>query len=156
MKIEQLIQEYREKSPQWLYGSAVVAAGAAAGQIQIGVPSSYYFHCHYLSGSYTSINGGVDVGVNGLSMRLEDQGKHLVIFDAFIPCSLFLSPGRQRTSGVAGDPSHPFFMPVELDHLFRPISTINVQVANAFTSDCTLNLVFMGTAYWIEPSKKYE
>lgn len=155
MDIRQLISEYREKSPQWLFGSAVLPA-SGPGQIQLSVPVGFYFQSQYLAGSYTTINGGVDVGVCGVSLQIEDKGKHLRLTDALIPLSLFCSPGRQRTSGVAGDPSHQLFMPIEFNHLFRPVSTIQIDLQNAFTSPNTVNIVIMGIAWYVDPSLKFE
>ena len=67
---------------------------------------------------------GADDGVNHLSMRLNDTGRSLKLFEEFIPCSLFMSPGRTRTTGIAGDPSHQLFFPIEFDYTFIPNSTI--------------------------------
>lgn len=97
----------------------------------VDVSSDGSFKAWYLGGQYTTLTAeDTDSGACDVSIKLTDNGRRWEIFDNLIPMSLFCNPGRQRASGVAGDPSNPLYEPIFFPHHFLPNSKIKVEYAN--------------------------
>lgn len=141
------------KFTQKLSGSLLVPSGGDT--LNIAVSSFGAFRALFMTGTFQTLDdGGVDDGVDHLSMRLNDTGRSLKIFEEFTPLSTFLSPGRTRTTAVAGDPSNQLFFPIELDYTFLPNSTIEMELKNDSTTSNLVKITFHGTRYrtdWENP-----
>ena len=115
LSAQQLIDR-NHKSYAFKYTGSVSIAASGTGVVNISVSSDAHFRCEYITASFTTLTGAAaDGGANGISMRMIDQGRSLTLFDDFISAELFSSPGRQRVSGVAGDPSNQLFYPIDFD-----------------------------------------
>jgi len=139
-----LINRAKTDFPFW-YPFGVDIPANDRNQDSITISSDGDFWCQYITGQYTTkIAGPVDGGANGISIKLSDNGWNVPLFNGLIPISLFLSPGRVRVSGVAGDPSHQLFYPIEFDHVFLAKSTIEIEWASNLDFENRLDLCFMG------------
>lgn len=103
------------------------------------------FQSYYLGGQYTTLTAeDTDGGACLLSVKIHDNGRHWDIFDNLIPMSLFCTPGRQRASGVAGDPSNPLFEPIEFPYRFMAGTSIRVEYSSSAGYANTIWLVWYG------------
>lgn len=118
------------------------------GSEPVTISDDAHFKCLYLGGEFTTLSAvDTDSNANGISIKLTDNGKNYPMFDDLIPVSIFLSPGRRRASGVAGDPANPLFAPIEFYHPFAAGTSIQVEWANNLAYENTLTLIFYGE--WI-------
>jgi len=142
--IDAMLDRAEYDHPFW-YPFAVDIPANSQNTQQLTISSDADFLCQYITGRYTTLDvAGADAGVCGLSLQIIDMGFSVPLIDALANCALFLSPGRQRTSTVAGDPSHQLFFPIELDHVFLSQSTIELRYANNQATENRLELLFMG------------
>lgn len=147
--VEDHLQIKQPYFTQKLFGSKLIPAGGET--IPIAVSSFGAFRCLHITGEFQTLDdAGADDGVNHLSCRLNDTGRSLKLFEEFIPCSLFLSPGRTRTSGVAGDPSNQLFFPNEFDYTFIPNSTIELEMKNDSQTSNLVKFCFHGIRYRLD------
>ena len=136
---------------KWITFSESLTASSNGSQ-QISISDDAHFLCHYLGGEFTTLTAeDTDGNANGISIKITDNGKSYPIFDNLIPCSIFLSPGRQRSSGIAGDSSNPLFTPIEFEHPFAAGTSIQIEWANNLAYANTLTLVFYGEWVAKEP-----
>lgn len=120
----------------------IPAGGSAPGTVAIGADAD--FEVDYLTGEFSTLSGGADVGFCVLSARLYDAGAQTWLFDNFIPLSLLLTPGRTLTA-LAGNPSAPLFWPLDLKHRFIKNGTIQVEFrSNAAVTDNFAEICFHG------------
>ena len=132
------------------YASGIVPANSST-TVQVNITAEAAFHCQCFTGSFTTLGaGGADDGVNHLSCKLSDSGRSITLFSDFIPLSLFLSPGRRRTSAVAGDAGNQLFFPVEFDYTFAPVSTIVLDLKNDSATDNTFEWAFLGEKLFVD------
>jgi hypothetical protein len=126
----------------------VPAEGNAAPLPKAKISNNIIFWCWGFTGKYTSISDGVDIGTCPISIKIRDSGKDVNLVNQYIPLDLMVSPGRVRTAGIAGDPSHQLFSPGFLNHIFLPDSDIEVEMAsNALVDDNDVKLNFFGFNY---------
>jgi hypothetical protein len=148
LSIDQLLEGHKEKYQFFYYSSGAVPA---AGQqtFNVAISADAHFLCTYITGDCTSLAGGAgaDGGQILTSCQIFDNGRNLNLFDAAIPLNLFLSPGRTRSSGVAGDPSIGLFFPIEFNYLFFASSTIRLVMTNAAADINTYRMCFHGYKY---------
>jgi len=151
--IEELLERNHKQYDFKYFGSGTVPGTGAGGSITIPVAISAdaHFRCMSFTGSFTTLGaGGADDGVNHLSCRLEDTGRSLRLFDDFIPLSLFMSPGRSRAAGIAGDASNQLFFPIDFDYTFLANSTIELNLQNDSVTANTFQWCFHGTKYRVD------
>lgn len=131
IKIPETIEDMSWRRLNWLSFHRVIPAGGnGTGTVSIGDDGN--FQSYYLGGQFTTLTAeDTDGGACQISVKIFDNGLKWEIFDNLMPLSLYCSPGRQRASGVAGDPSNPLFEPVEFPYKFIAGSTIRVDFANA-------------------------
>jgi len=134
---------------EWLFlipFQLVVPASAGADD-EVSIKSDAHFQSEFVTGDFTTLDEdpAVDVGVNGLSIRLTDLSNDLKLMDDFVPLNLFLSPGRVLSPGIAGNPSSSLFYPMPFRHLFPANGGLAIEAQNAFAADNTFNLLFWGT-----------
>ncbi len=104
-----------------------------------------HFECLYLGGTYTSLDAGpIDTGTCPVSVMLEDAGRHWKSFEGLIPMNLWASPGRVRSSGIAGDPSHPLFKHSIFEYTFNAGTEIEISYANSANYANEFWLLFIG------------
>lgn len=131
----------------WYFGSVTVPANGTI-PLNITVSSDAHFQCKFITGTFTTLDAaGADGGANGCSMLLRDAGRDLNLFNLRIPLSLFFTPGRVRSSGVAGDPSHQIFYPTEFNYPFLAGADIEMDFASTLATDNVVNICFMGTKF---------
>ncbi len=139
-----LIQRAETDFPFW-YPIGIDIAANARNQTSLQISSDGDFWCQYIVGQYTTLTAAAtDGGANGISIKLSDNGWNVPLFNSLVPVSLFLSPGRTRSSGVAGDPTHQLFFPIEFDHVFLAKSNIEIEYASSLNYENRLDLCFMG------------
>lgn len=148
--INQLLERNHKQYDFKYFGSKIVPANGSTTK-EIAISADAHFRCLNFTGNFTTLNaGGADDGVNHLSCRLEDTGRSLRLFDDFIPLSLFMSPGRTLSSGIAGDPSNQLFYPIEFDYTFLANSTIELSMKNDGATDNVFKWCFHGTKYRVQ------
>jgi len=148
---EAILAEYRAKMDRsqyiklkWLSHHETIPALGADNE-DIKIPSYGNFFSYYMGAQYTTQNAGaVDGGACQISLKILDTGRNYLIFDDFIPMSMYSSPGRQRVSTVAGDPSQMLFGPIEFEHPFLAGSTINVSWSSSSDAENDFWIVFYG------------
>lgn len=144
IRIPETLQDMEWQRMQWItYSKAIPANSNGSDVIQIS--DDGHFKSYYLGGQYTTLTAqSTDGGACQVSIRIVDNGRRWNILDNLAPMSLFCSPGRQRSSGVAGDPSNPLFYPVEFPYIFLAGTSISIEYANAAAYANTIWLVFYG------------
>lgn len=144
MRIPESIDEMSYQRMQWITFSKTIAANTN-GSDTVSISDDGHFKSYYLGGQYTSqVAGPADGGACLVSIKIVDNGRRWDVLDNLTPMSLFCSPGRQRASGIAGDPSNPLFVPVEFPYIFLAGTTIRIEYANAADYANTLWLVWYG------------
>jgi hypothetical protein len=147
INVPQLIDEQSRQRLQWISFSKEVPANTT-GSDTISISDDGHFLAHYIGGQYTSKylveEEATDSGACALSVKLHDNGRRWDIIDNPVPLSLFLTPGRQRTSGLTGDPDNPLFSPLEFEYLFLSGTTIRVEYANSSDYANLFWLIFYG------------
>jgi len=130
----------------------IIASAANRSEINIGVAASHDFQCLYMTGAYTTISEDADIGTCPISMRLTDEGSNTILIDQFVNLALLFSPGRVRTSGIAGDPSHQLFYPMPFEHLFQATSNIKFEfISNATTNVNQVFVNLIGRKWYKQP-----
>jgi hypothetical protein len=144
LDVNQLLDQMSWQRLQILTFSQVIPANTQNSQV-VQISDDGHFHCKYLGGQFTTLTGAAaDGGACTTSIKISDNGRRWDIMDNLIPMSLFCNPGRQRVSGVAGDPSNPMFYPVDFDYTFLAGTTIRIEFANSAAFANTIWLAFYG------------
>lgn len=142
--VPQNIDQMSWRRMQWISFSRNIAANTT-GNGTLGISDDGDFYCSFIGGQYTTqIAGPADGGACLVSVQITDNGKRWQIIDNLIPMSIFCNPGRQRVSGVAGDPSNPLFYPIEFPYIFGSGTSIRIDFANASAQANDFWLVFYG------------
>lgn len=123
----------------------VPAQGAAEPVPSVLIPNNIVFWCWGITGAFTTISGGADVGTSQVSIEIEDTGKDVFLTNRPINLDLMVSPGRVRNPTLAGDPSHQVFYPGFLNHIWLPNSDISVPMTSTALVDANeVRLDFFG------------
>lgn len=129
---------------QWITFSKVVPANSQNSDV-VQISDDGHFKSAYMGGQFTALTAqDADGGDCPISVKIVDNGRRWEIIDNLTPMSLFCTPGRQRVSGVAGDPSNPLFVPVEFPYIFLAGTTIRVEYANNAAYANTFWLIWYG------------
>ena len=156
INIQEQVNQWREHYVFKLgVGGEVEANGSA---IVLGqVTADAAFMCEEITGYYTTLTAeDTDGGACLLSALITDTGRSIQLFSDFIPLNVFLSPGRQRSSGIAGDPSHALFFPISFEHTFRPNSEIRIEVRSTAAYKNDFYFLFHGRKLRKEPNQLIE
>src|SRR5690606_4455428 len=131
---------------EWLFAIPLQLQIPASGgaDISIDIKRDAHFECYFLTGSFTTLTGGADDGVNHVSIRISDGSNDLKLMENFIPANLFLSPGRALSSGIDGNPTNQLIYPFPFYPIFPANGSIIVEGANNGTTQNVLNLLFWG------------
>jgi len=121
-----------------------VSAGQTV-DASVNVSSEGHFVLLAMTGSFTTLSGGADVGTNILDIQLLSSDGNKELFNSFVPADLVLSPGRVRDAATAGDASNPLELEYRFMYTFRALSNIIVRVRSRATADDnTINIAFKG------------
>lgn len=137
---------------EWLYWipMRVVVPASSGADGDVDIKSDAHFECFYVTGDYTTKSGGVDVGVNQMTVRISDKSSDLKLMNSSVPLNLFLSPGRSLVAGVAGNPSSSLFYPFPFHHIFGSSGGILAEFDNVGTTENIANLLFVGRKLRVE------
>jgi len=155
LTIQQLMEMHKWKYTFYNFSSGIVPANGGD-FFNIIISDDAHFRNLWWTGSFTTIsNAGVpaDDDVNHLSIRLQDTGRSLPLFGNFIPLNLFMSPGRRRAVGIAGNPSNQLFYPIPFPYTFKATSTVEIEARNNSDVDNTFEWLFIGEKYRRTPGK---
>jgi len=142
--VPESIDEMSFERMQWVTFHKLIPAGANNSDV-VQISDDGHFKSFYMGGQYTTRTGeSTDGGACQVSVKIVDNGRRWDIIDNLAPMSLFTSPGRQRVSGVAGDPSNPLFVPIEFPYIFLAGTTIKIEYANASAYANDLWLIWYG------------
>lgn len=104
------------------------------------------FLCLSMSCTYqTKFTGPVDDGVNRLTAKFKDGGSQITLVDDFVDLATIASPGRQRSVGLAGDPSQGLNIPGwPWLHLYPANGAIQIELRNSSTQSLDVSFTFDG------------
>lgn len=138
-----------------LSGVIPAANGASAGALELSTPiqQGFSFWSEVLTVAFTTLaSGGTDDGVNYITTQFKDGANQLGLSNAFIDLATLAAPGRQRSIGVAGDPSNQLAtIGIPWPHLWLSTGTIIADNRNASNTANQLRLTWNG--YLIPDSK---
>lgn len=132
---------------EWLYAipfNGIVPANDGL-EREVDIRSDAHFDCRWITGDFTTLNvAGADDDVNHLTVRITDGSNDLRLTESPLPCNLFLSPGRTRAVGVAGNPTNNLFYPFPFEHIFAASGGIVLDFRNNGGTNNIVNLLFWG------------
>lgn len=155
------IKELR-KTPRFVYeGKGTIPAKASGGAklIPIDITSDAHFYSEVVTISYQTLNivdvGGVptlvDDGVNHLSVKITDGSIGREMNTDFIDLAPFAAYGRERSPGVAGDPSSELHIPgFPWPYLWESRGAINLDTRNDSDSEIKVTYQFHGYKYKVK------
>lgn len=147
-------KQYSEK----LYLSDIIQAGSTQ-MSKVSVAQYGHFLCQYITGSFSTLyqNGGttIDHGVCTLKALMTDGTGQRRLFNDYIPLSLFLSPGRQKSesaanvvldnaNGLRANASNSLFYPLEFEYFFPANTDILLDVKNSSNVANSYDICFHG------------
>lgn len=131
-----------------------VVPGPGTKPLEITIPNAVHFVSESITGIYTTLDaGGADGGVCLLDLKINLRGKYELFYND-VPLSCFMSPGRQRTSGIAGDPSHQLFYPKKFENMFPALSQIKLDFSSSAATDNEVTICLWGTDYMVDAIPK--
>lgn len=146
------------QSKEWydwiVYSDTVDVEPGESEVMDMGIAASHDFACLYLKGTFTTNTVAGDDGVCQMAAKITDNGSQTILWPDPVNLALELSPGRQRTTGIAGDPSSQLFYPQPFEHMFRATADIHVEVFNASDIVNTCFMAFIGNKYYIQKKKQ--
>ena len=112
----------------------------------INITSLGHFMLLNISGDYTTLNDdpAVDDGTCHIFFQLIDGSNSREIFSEPGKASLYLSPGRSKTSAIAGNDSDSLRLFYNFIYTFPMNGRIIVRVRNDATAANTVNFQFTG------------
>jgi len=119
---------------------------AGRSELQQNIQAGFHFWCELLTVSFSTVNSaGVDDGVCTLSAQFKDGANQVGLSNTFVNLSLLSAPGRQRSVGLAGDPSNQLATPgLPWPHLYIETGGIITDLSNASNSPNQVNLGYSG------------
>lgn len=121
-----------------LAGSVPAFNGPQAGALELTQPiqQGFHFWSEVLTIAFTTINSaGADDGVNQLTCQFKDGANQLGLSNTFIDLSTLAAPGRQRATGLAGDPSGQLAtVGIPFPHLWLGTGSLIADLRNASNS----------------------
>lgn len=138
-----------------LTGAVPAANGGNAGalEINLSIQTGFHFWSEVLTVSFTTVNSaGVDDGVNQLTCQFKDGANQIGLSNTFVDLSTISAPGRQRATGLAGDPSNQLATTgIPFPHLWLGTGSIIADLRNASNTANQFRATFGG--YLIPESK---
>jgi len=144
INIPESIDSMQWQRMQWITFSKVIPANSNGSDV-VQVSDDGHFKSYYMGGQYTTLTAAdTDGGAATTLIKIVDNGRRWDIIDNLAPMSLYCSPGRQRSSGIAGDPSNPLFEPIEFPYIFLAGTTIRIEYSNTAAYANTIWLIWYG------------
>lgn len=118
-----------------LSGSVPAFNGANAGALELTQPiqQGFHFWSEILTISFTTLNSaGADDGVNQITAQFKDGANQIGLSNTFIDLATLSAPGRQRATGIAGDPSNQLATAgIPYPHLWLGTGALIADLRNA-------------------------
>lgn len=118
-----------------LSGSIPAFNGTQAGALELSEPvqQGFHFWSEILTISFTTLNSaGADDGVNQLTCQFKDGANQLGLTNTFVDLATLSAPGRQRATGIAGDPSNQLGTTgIPFPHLWLAQGSLIADLRNA-------------------------
>lgn len=130
---------------QYALNSTIAGAGAALPQQQI--QNGFHFWSEFLTITYNTLadGGAADDGVNRFSAQFKSGANQIGLSNDFIDLATIATPGRQRTIGIAGDPSQSLnIQGFPWPYLYEATGSIMVDLRKIGTSTQTARFVWTG------------
>lgn len=130
--------------------SATIPAfnGPQAGALEVTalIQDGFHFWSEVMTISFSTLNSaGVDDGVNRLTCQFRDNANQLGLSNTFVDLSTLAAPGRQRSNGVAGDPSGQLqTVGIPWPHLYAATGAVACDVRNSSNTANTFRATFNG------------
>ena len=128
----------RLKARKFMYtlaGSVPAFNGTQAGALELTQPiqQGFHFWSEILTISFTTVNSaGADDGVNQLTCQFKDGANQIGLSNTFVDLSTLAAPGRQRATGLAGDPSNQLAtVGIPFPHLWLGTGSLIADLRNA-------------------------
>lgn len=138
-----------------LSGSVPALNSPQAGALELTQPiqQGFHFWSEIMTISFTTLNSaGADDGVNQLTCQFKDGANQLGLSNTFIDLATLAAPGRQRATGVAGDPSNQLATTgIPWPHLWLGTGSLIADVRNASNTANLFRVTWNG--YLIPESK---
>lgn len=142
--------ELQERKAEWfLFPFRLTVTALTQSQlIQIPIGNGASFFSMFLTGSFTTIQAGVDSGVCRVSTIVRDQSRQRALFNDFVNLDNLFTPGRVRAPGIAGDPSQSLnIQGLPFPYLFQADSNIEMEFRSTSDTDQTIRGAFHGVKY---------
>ena len=131
-----------------LAGSVPAFNGPQAGALELSEPiqQGFHFWSEIMTISFTTLNSaGADDGVSQLTCQFKDGANQLGLSNTFVDLATISAPGRQRSTGVAGDPSNQLQTTgVPWPHLWLGTGAIIADMRNASNTANMVDLTWNG------------
>lgn len=129
---------------QYALSSTIAGAGSDLPQKQI--QNGFHFWSEFLTMTYNTLSdGGADDGVNRFTAQFKSGANQIGLSNDLIDLATIAAPGRQRTVGVAGDPSLPLHIQgLPWPYLYEATGSIIVDLRKSGTSTQTIRFVWTG------------
>lgn len=129
--------------------SGTIPAVALGGtlSLDIKITEDVHFVSETMEGLFTTlIAGPADGGASLISVAVHLVSKYDLFYDP-INMASFASPGRQRSSGIAGDPGNQLFYPKKFYNLFPASSIIRFKFTSSADYENDVEIVLNGREY---------
>ena len=125
---------------------ALNSAQAGAFELTATIQTGFAFWCEVMTVAFTTLNSdGTDTGVSQVSGQFKDGANQLGLSNTFVDLATLSAPGRQRSVGVAGDPSNQLNTTgIPWPHLYLGTGAISVDCRNASNTANTVKFTFNG------------
>jgi hypothetical protein len=130
---------------QYALSSTVV--GAASDLPQKQIQNGFHFWSEFLTITYNTLvdGGAADDGVNRFTAQFKSGANQIGLSNDFIDLATIATPGRQRTIGIAGDPSLPLHIQgFPWPYLYEATGSVIVDLRKTGTSTQTVRFVWTG------------
>jgi hypothetical protein len=138
-----------------LSGTVPAFNGPQAGALELTQPiqQGFHFWAEVMTISFSTLNSaGADDGVNQLTCQFKDGANQIGLSNTFVDLSTVSAPGRQRSTGVAGDPSNQLSTTgIPWPHLYLGTGALIADLRNASNTANTFRATWNG---YLIPERK--
>ena len=137
------MQDHQE--PECIYLADTVPAGSTK-MAKVDISTYGHFWLTHITATYTTLDGApaADNGLEYLRGQLQDGYTHRMLFNDYIPFSLWAVPGR-RQSTAAGAASFQMHIIFPFEHFFNINGSILLDVKNdSATAANSYSVAFWG------------
>ncbi len=140
----QMMAQMEARFFQYALESVVPANGQDMPQKQI--QNGFHFWAEFLTVIYSTLaDDGTDDGVSHISAQFKSGANQIGLSNDFIDLSTIATPGRQRVTAIAGDPSLPLHIQgFPWPYLYEATGSIIADLRNDSATDNTVKLVWTG------------